>query len=117
MKDRFHQWLSQRASVTGILACALRFPDHTTRTEIRQSDFSREGIENAWRCVADTFQVLKHHRSPGVHLRWVFEQALLFCLTRPDDICLMVFTTSKAQELDVLGLQAMFDEFHLLAAG
>ena len=32
-------------------------------------------------------------------------------LTRPDGICLMVFTTRKAPELDAAGLQAMFTEF------
>ena len=71
-------------------------------------------MENAWRCVADTFEVLKHHRSPALHLRWVFEQALLYCVFRPDGVCLMVFTTRKPQELDATGLQTMFEEFQTL---
>jgi hypothetical protein len=111
MKEHLHQWLSQRAEVPGVHACGLRFPDHTTSTHIREPSFPPDALENAWRTVADTFQVLKHHHLPAVNLRWVFEHALLYCLTRPDGTCLMVFTTRKAQELDAAGLQAMFVEF------
>ncbi len=111
MKERLNQWLTERAGVAGVQACGLRHADHSTFTQVRAPDFAPEGVENAWRCVADTFQVLKHHRFPAVNLRWVFEHALLYCLTRPDGICLMVFTTRKAPELDAAGLQAMFTEF------
>ena len=111
MKEQLQQWLSERADVPGIQACGLRFSDHTTCTQIREPSFSPDALENAWRTVADTFHVLKHHRLPAVNLRWVFEHALLYCLTRPDGICLMVFTTRKAQELDAASLEAMFEAF------
>lgn len=111
MKEELHQWLSERAGVPGIQACGLRFSDHTTYTQIRESNFPSDALENAWRTVADTFHVFKHHRLPAVNLRWVFEHALLYCLTRPDGTCLMIFTTRKPQELDAAGLEAMFLEF------
>lgn len=115
MKERLNQWLAERASVTGVQACGLRHADHSTFTQSRSTDFAPEALENGWRCVADTFQVLRHHRLPAVNLRWVFENSLLYCLTRPDGACLMVFTTRKAQDLDAAGLQAMFSEFQELA--
>lgn len=111
MRARLNQWLAARASVAGVQACGLRHADHSTFTQSHVPDFPPDGLENTWRCVADTFQVLKHHRFPAVNLRWVFEHALLYCLTRPDGTCLMVLITRKAQELDGAGLQAMFDEF------
>jgi hypothetical protein len=111
MKEQFNEWLKQQAQVAGLQACGLRYPDQSTFTEVRDLGFTREGLENAWRGVADTFEVLKHQQSPALHLRWVFEQSVLDCLTRPDGIVLMVFTTRKPQELDVAGLQALFMEF------
>ncbi|MBI5387383.1 MAG: hypothetical protein HZA90_22200 [Verrucomicrobia bacterium] len=111
MNDPLHQWLAERAQTPGVQACGLRYPDHTTVTHSTAPNFPPDALENAWRCVADTFQVLKHHRLPAVHLRWVFEHALLYCLTRPDGVCLTVFTSRKAQEVDAAALQAMFTEF------
>jgi hypothetical protein len=117
MKDRFNQWLSQHAQVAGVQACALRYPDQTSFTEVRASNFSRDALENAWRCVADTFQVLKHYRVPAADLRWTFEHSLLYCLNRPDGVYLLAFTTRKAAELDAPGLQRLFVEFQEFAPG
>lgn len=111
MKEQLNQWLTARAPVAGVQVCGLRHPDGTTFTERRELNFTPEAAENAWRCVADTFQVLKHHRLPALSLRWVFEASLLHCRMRPDGTCLMVFTTRKPQDLDLAALQALFDEF------
>ena len=115
MNERLNQWLTQFAQVAGVQACAVRYPDQSTFTETREASFSREALENAWRCVADTFQVLKHYRAPALHLRWIFQHSLLYCLTRPDGICLLVFTTRKPQELDAPRLQSLFEEFYEFA--
>ena len=111
MKDQLNQWLSQRAQAAGIQACGLRYSDQTTVTEVRQLDFTREALENAWRCVDDLFQVARHHGCPAAYLRWSFDQSNLHCLARADGTCLMAFTTSKAHELDTAALQAMFEDF------
>jgi hypothetical protein len=114
MTDEFHPWLSRSAQVRGLQAIGLRQADQSTLTVIQDPTFSSEGVENTWRCVADTYQVLKHHRCPVIHLRWSFEQSLLFCMMRPDGICLMILTTSRLEELDAAGLEAIFHEFQEL---
>jgi len=114
MKEQLNQWLSQHAQIAGIQACGLRHPDQTTFTEVREFEFTLEALENAWRCVADLFQVARHHGCPAAYLRWSFDQSNLYCLTRPDGTCLMAFVTPKPNELDSVGLQAMFEEFQHL---
>ncbi len=111
MKDQLNQWLSQRAQLAGLQACGLRHPDQTTFTEVREFEFTLEALENAWRCVADLYQVARHQDCPAAYLRWAFDQSNLYCLTRPDGTCLMAFTTPKASELDAAGLQALFEDF------
>jgi hypothetical protein len=114
MNDAFQQWFGQRASIAGVQVLGLRHLDQATSTRIEDPTFPIDGVENAWRCVADTFQVLQHRGCPAINLRWVFEHSLLYCLRRPDGACLMVFATPKAQELDAAGLQALFLEFQNL---
>ncbi len=111
MSEQLMSWFSQRPPPAGAQATGLRYADQTTVTRITDPAFSREGIENAWRCVADTFQVLKHHHCEALRLRWRFEHSLLHCLAHPDGACLMVFTTSKLEELDTAGLEKLFREF------
>jgi hypothetical protein len=116
MSDSLQQWFSQHASVAGVQVLGLRQSDQTTATRIEDPSFSIEGVENAWRSVADTFEVLQHRGCAATQLRWVFEHSLLYCLRRPDGACLMAFATPKAREMDPAGLQALFLEFQNLAA-
>jgi hypothetical protein len=117
MSEQLNQWLSQRAQLKGLQACGLRHPDQTTFTEVRELEFTREALENAWRCVADLLQVARHQGCPAAYVRWSFDQSNLYCLARPDGTCLMAFTAAKANELDTTGLQAMFEEFQQLGPG
>ena len=97
MKEQLNQWLASCAPVAGVQALGLRHPDRTTSTRIVDPAFSAEGLENAWRSVGDTFQVLRHHQCAAVLLRWSFDQSLLHGLERPDGACLMVFTTRRCR--------------------
>ncbi len=117
MNQPLNQWLSRRAQVTGLQAAGLRHPDQTTFTELRELEFTREALENAWRCVDDLFQVARHQGHPATYLRWSFDQSHLHCLSRADGTCLMAFVTSKANELDVAGLEALFQDFQQGQAG
>lgn len=111
MNEPSNDWLARCVRVRGVWACGWRGPDHSLVAHTVAPDFPLERLEHAWRCVADTFQVLRHHRLPALCLRWTFEHALLFCLMRPEGTSLMVFTTRKPQDLDLEQLQALFDEF------
>ncbi len=116
MKAQLNQWLSSWVPVAGLQALGLHHPDQTTFTRVIDPTFPSEGLECAWRSVADTFQVLKHHQCPALRLRWSFEHSLLHGLARPDGTCLMVFTTRRHPELDAASLEALLLEFHAVGA-
>ena len=77
--------------------------------------FAEPALEQAWRSVHDTFQVLKLNRVPVLHLRWVFAQALLFSLRREDNVCMAVFTVRNPDEVDAPAIERMLMEFHSLS--
>lgn len=111
MNEALHQWLNQCRPVAGLLACGVRHADQTASTRAFDPAFSDNALENAWRCVGDALQVLKHHHLPTEQMRWTYEQALLCCALRPDGACLAVFISNDPQAVDPGGLEQMFAEF------
>lgn len=114
MKVVIRQWLSQRTQVPGVLACGVRFPDKTACTQTWSPDFPAASLDNAWRCVSDAFQVIKHDFFPNQRVRWVYENALLFCTCRDDGIGLGIFTAKDAQSFDANEVEQLIAEFTAL---
>jgi hypothetical protein len=114
MKEDYQRWLEQKAPVLGVLACGVRFTDKSSVTQSWSEEYPTEALENTWRCVADTFQVLKLNRLPGDRVLWVYEQALLYSDRRADGTCLGVFIKREADAVDQAGLEAIFHEFAAL---
>src|SRR5262249_50487456 len=116
MKEYFQHWLEQKAPVTGVLACGVRFIDKTSITQSWSAEYPDEALDNAWRCLADAFQVLKLNRLPGDRVLWVYEQAVLYSDRRADGTCLGVFIQREADAVDQAGLETIFSEFATLEA-
>jgi hypothetical protein len=114
MKEKLQQWLAERTQVMGVLACGIRFPDKTSLTQPWSNEFPVESLENAWRCVSDTFQVLKINFFPNDQIRWVYENAYLYCGRRNDGICLAIFTSKDPQFFDQEIIQGLLAEFRAL---
>lgn len=111
MKETLNLWLSRHARLPGVLACLLRYPDGTVFAQAWAEGFAGGSFEHVARGLADTFQVLQFNRLPAVHLRWVYQRALLYCARRPDGTCLAVFTTREGDQTDPLALQELFRGF------
>jgi hypothetical protein len=114
MKDILQPWLAQRTQVSGVFACGIRFPDKTSLTQSWSQEFPNDALENAWRCVSDTFQVLKINFFPNDNIRWVYENAFLYCGRRSDGICLAIFTSKDPQLFDEELIEGLFEEFRAL---
>jgi hypothetical protein len=114
MNETVNRWLEEMAPVAGVLACGVRHPDQTSVTRSWSAHYSEAALENAWRCVADAFQVLKLNRLPGERMRWVYAQALLYCERRKDGVCFAFFTARDPQEVDLPGVVRLIEEFHAL---
>jgi hypothetical protein len=114
MKPIFQQWLAERTQTMGVLACGIRCPDNTALTQSWSKEYTHEALENAWRCVSDTFQVLKINFFPNEQIRWVYENAFLYCGRRNDGICLAIFTSRDPQVFDQETIERLIVEFRAL---
>jgi len=114
MKEILQHRLAQRTQAPGVLACGIRFPDKTSLTQPWSNEFPVESLENAWRCVSDTFQVLKINFFPNERIRWVYENAFLYCGRRNDGICLAIFTSKDPQFFDQEIIEGLLAEFRAL---
>jgi hypothetical protein len=114
MKEILDQWLENVPPVSGVLACGLRYADNTSSSKSWSDTYPEPALENAWRCVADAFQVLKLNRLPGERMRWVYEQALLYGERRKDGVCFAMFTERDPQAVDLEAVVRLIQEFHAL---
>jgi hypothetical protein len=114
MQEHVHNWLTDKMKVAGILACGLRSPDRKTFTRSHSQQFPPVALENACRCLSDTFQVLNSNRFPVELVRWVYENYFLYGIIRPDGHCLALLTRRNAlpslQPADLEHIAAEFQQ-------
>jgi hypothetical protein len=114
MKEHFHKWLTEKMRINGILACGIRSPERKTFTRSLSAQFSTIALENACRCLSDTFQVLNSNRFPVELVRWVYENYLVYGFVREDGHCLALLTRRHEASLQKNDLEAIVAEFHSL---
>lgn len=114
-KEQLSNWLRAAPAVRGTLVRSIRFPDQTFVCEGASEAFPTNALEQAWRVMSDTFQVLNAQRFPPDRLSWVYDRAVLQCAQRPDGAMLGVFSIRKTSEVDSEGLSRLLSEFQSLA--
>lgn len=115
-KQRITDWLRTTTPVTGALVRGIRFADQTFVCDFDSRDFPMSALEQAWRSVADTFQVLSAQHLPPSRLTWIYERALLHCVRRQDGAILGVFVSKKITATDRAALDRALEEFLALSA-
>ncbi len=113
-KAHITDWLQAAPAVRGALVRGIRFPDQTFVSDVDARDFPVVGLEQAWRVVGDTFQVLSAQQFPATRLAWVYRQLVLHCAQRSDGAILGVFVSRKNIEADLMALNRMLTEFQAL---
>lgn len=114
MKEHIHNWLTEKMRVSGMLACGIRSPDRKTFTRSVSPQFAPVALENACRCLSDTFQILNSNRFPVELVRWVYENYYVYGFIRQDGHCLAVLTRRHEMSLQKQDLEAIVAEFHCL---
>jgi hypothetical protein len=117
LKESITQWLHTTPTLRGVLVRGVRFPDETFVSDVDARDFPATSLEQAWRLVADTFQVLSAQRLPPSRLTWVHERTILHCVQRTDGAILGVFLSRKVTDTDPQALEKLLNEFQALAVG
>lgn len=110
-KEQILQWLRATTVARGVLVRGIRFADETFSSDVDARDFPTTALEQAWRIVADTFQVLKAQRLPPTRLTWVHEKTTLHCAQRADGTILGVFVSRKNAEADTAAVEKLLAEF------
>ncbi len=113
-RDQLQLWLAQRLPLPGVLAGGLALPDRTTVPCAIAPDYPPNALDTALRCAADAFEVAALHRFPAIRSRWVFGQAEVHCLRRPDKYLLAVFLSRQTPTVDPACLEVLFEEFRNL---
>ena len=116
MQEHVHNWLTEKMKIAGVLACGIRSPDRRTFTRSLSAQFPPVALENACRCISDTFQVLSSNHFPAELVRWVFEKYFFYGIARQDGHCLYVLTRRNAAGLQPADLDKIVSEFHALEA-
>ena len=114
MKEQIEQWLGRHCSLRGLLACGVRYQDQTVFIPAGVGSFPKHNLENTLRCMADMFQVLKLNQFPNDYVRWIYENALLYCTRRPDGTFLALFTRREPEATDLEALVKILAEFTTL---
>jgi hypothetical protein len=113
-KASIAEWLRAAPTVRGMLVRGIRFPDQSFVSDVDPGDFPAAGLEQAWRLVGDTFQVLSAQQFPPSRLSWVYERMVLHCAQRPDGVILGIFLSRKNVETDSVGLNRLLADFQSL---
>lgn len=113
-KQAISQWLNAAPTLRGTLVRGIRFPDQTFVTDMDARDFPAGALEQAWRLVGDTFEVLSAQRLPPKRLTWVYDRTVLHCVQHPDGAILGVCITRKSSEGDPEELNRLLAEFRNL---
>lgn len=99
MSSLWSEWFDALPPFAGLLAAGVRSGAQTTDSKVGTEGFSEAALANAWRCVDDTFRVMRLHRFPTRQLRWTYDQAVLTAVRREDGCLLLILTKVElAQE-------------------
>jgi hypothetical protein len=116
VKDHFNNWLTEKMKIAGVLACGVRGPDRKTFTRSASPQFSPVALEQACRCLSDTFQIINANHFPSGLVRWVYESHFVYGSVRQDGHCLAIVTRRSTSDVPDADLEGMIAEFHGLPA-
>lgn len=110
----FSNWLNANKSLPGLLGLAISAPGRPALVENCNTTISKAALENAWRCVTETFPVIQLNQFPTACFRFVFGQAVVHCERREDGTCVGIFAPRDSQTFSPDEIQRLLAEFHAL---
>lgn len=111
MSETFSDWLSKSVRLPGVFAAAVCNPDGAVPARSASPDFEAQAVEHALQCAADSFAVLRFQNLPAEWLRWEFEKASFYCVSRPDQTCLGIFTSKDPKQVNPAEIEQLLAEF------
>jgi hypothetical protein len=107
-------WISRNTDASGVLAFGVYAPGKKSFIQPCTSSLSAPGLENAWRCVAETIPVLQLNRFPTARFRFVYGEAVVHCERGRDGTCLGIFAQRNEGTCPPAEIERLLTEFHAL---
>ena len=107
-------WIDRNTSTTGVLAFGVFAPGKNSFIQPCSASLSAPGLENAWRCVAETIPVLQLNRFPTARFRFVYGEAVVHCERCRDGTCLGIFAQRSEEDCAPSEINRLLTEFHTL---
>jgi hypothetical protein len=114
-KQQITRWLQSLPAMRGSLVRGVRFPDETFVSDFDSRDFPVTALEQAWRSVSDTYQVLSAQQLPPSRLTWIYERTILLCVMRGDGTIFGMFVAKKGSGANQPEFDRLLTEFQSLA--
>jgi DNA-binding response OmpR family regulator len=110
------EWFARQSVARGLLACGVALPDQKVLTQSFTKDIALAALNNAWPCLADTFDAATRFQFPAWQLRWIYERAQIYCVRRTDGTSLGLLLQKPPVAVDLAAVEKLFTEFHSLRA-
>jgi CheY-like chemotaxis protein len=78
-------WMRQSPPLPGEILRGIRFADRTFVCDHDSTEYPLPATEVAWRCLADTYDVLAANQIKPDHLVWHYQHAALHCVRHPGE--------------------------------
>ena len=108
------EWIARNTGAAGVLAFGVHAPGKSTYVQPCTDGLPAPGLENAWRCVAETIPVLQLNRFPTARFRFVYGEAVVHCERGRDGTCLGVFAQRNQELCPQAEVDRLLAEFHKL---
>jgi hypothetical protein len=108
-------WVMRNTSSIGLLALGIYAAEKANFIQPCAGGLATPGLENAWRCVAETIPVLQLNRFPTARFRFVYGDAVVHCERRRDGTCLGIFARRENGVCPESELERLLAEFHALS--
>jgi hypothetical protein len=111
MKEEINQWLAANVKQPGILGLGVRYSDRSSYVLPCVPGIEAAALENACRCISDTYQVLKISFLKSKRVRWVYDGGVVDCAQREDGTCLGILSDGGQPGIEPVVVNRLLEEF------
>ncbi len=113
-RDALVAWQQATPPICGESLRAIQFPDNALFCQPPTSGLQRGGVDQAWRCVADTFHVLASNRITTDRLVWRFQKGRLDTVRMGETVFGVLTGPDSAEaEAEAGAIEALMEEFRV----
>ncbi|MFM1944482.1 MAG: hypothetical protein RI897_3464 [Verrucomicrobiota bacterium] len=107
-------WLAHHNQTPGLLAAAILSPQQPVANQSNHPDYPAETLQHAWQSLHELLSSLPNYQLNPWQVRWIFEEAQIYTLIRPDQYTLATLLPKDPALLDTSAIENIFTQFKSL---